>query len=43
MRLVSCVRIYSNLIIECACLLNNIPKAKFDSTRGLPVSSPVWT
>ena len=31
------------LIFGCACLLNNIPKAKFDSTRGLPVSSLVWT
>jgi hypothetical protein len=31
------------LISGCACLLNSMPKAKFDSTRGLPVSSPVWT
>ena len=31
------------LISMCTCLLNSIPKAKFDSTRGLSVSSLVST
>ena len=30
------------LIYGCVCILNNIPKEKFDSIRGLPVSNPVW-
>ena len=31
------------LISVCACLLSSIPKAKFDTIRGMPVSSPLWT
>ena len=31
------------LIFGCVCILSSIPKAKFDSIRGLPVSSHVWT
>ena len=31
------------LISGCVCILSSIPKAKFDSIKGLPVSNPVWT
>ena len=31
------------LTSRCVYMLSSIPKAKFDSIRGLPVSSPVWT